>query len=135
MKQTFCFAFFKYKLMKIHVGHLLAKKEQMHHLACVPVMMFITNVCMTPCSACLGGALCFFSVVTIFFFFFSPTTTKRCWCGSPTEEEYTTFGTETCNMDCTGDSTQTCGGYDAFSLFEVHSGDNENGSPVVAGSG
>ncbi|CAN0495812.1 unnamed protein product, partial [Laminaria digitata] len=44
---------------------------------------------------------------------------KRCWCGLE-GEDYSKFGNSAdCTMPCSGDATVTCGGYNAFEIFEL----------------
>ncbi|CAN0432934.1 unnamed protein product [Ascophyllum nodosum] len=42
---------------------------------------------------------------------------RECYCGEATDDP-TSLGSATCSMSCTGDSTQTCGGTFAVSLYE-----------------
>ncbi|CAN0019654.1 unnamed protein product [Laminaria digitata] len=43
--------------------------------------------------------------------------TVQCWCGN----SYNTYGpAENCNLKCSGDAFQTCGGYNALSVNTVN---------------
>eukprot|EP00903_Cladosiphon_okamuranus_P022768 g20960.t1 len=49
---------------------------------------------------------------------------KECWCGGcelveDRRSKYDRHGTASCEKPCSGDSTRQCGGYDAFSLYQV----------------
>ena len=44
----------------------------------------------------------------------------RCWCGG-SNADYAKLGAledTACDMECAGDATQSCGGYNAFDLFQ-----------------
>lgn len=44
--------------------------------------------------------------------------TKKCWCAAEVDLRH---GDGTCDMACTGNAGTTCGGFDAFDLFELES--------------
>lgn len=41
---------------------------------------------------------------------------KQCWCGAESVD-YARHGYSSCEFPCSGDDTEICGGYDAFSLY------------------
>ncbi|CAB1096157.1 unnamed protein product [Ectocarpus sp. CCAP 1310/34] len=41
----------------------------------------------------------------------------KCWCG--TTDDYTRYGTGTCNFSCSGDNEQTCGGRESANVWTV----------------
>ena len=43
----------------------------------------------------------------------------KCWCGD--DSDYDRHGTAVCDMDCTGDASETCGGRNAMSVYDISS--------------
>ncbi|CAB1116410.1 unnamed protein product [Ectocarpus sp. CCAP 1310/34] len=42
---------------------------------------------------------------------------RECWCGN--NADYAVYGEVTCDMECTGDSSATCGGFNAMSFYST----------------
>ncbi|CAN0429880.1 unnamed protein product, partial [Hapterophycus canaliculatus] len=42
----------------------------------------------------------------------------QCWCGDASID-YEFHGEADCDYECSGDATQTCGGFEAVSVYEV----------------
>eukprot|EP00904_Undaria_pinnatifida_P008030 jgi/Undpi1/4357/HiC_scaffold_17.g07723.m1 len=49
--------------------------------------------------------------------YFGTEYTNECFCG-PSTDDPTRLGPATCNFPCAGDAAQTCGGYNAISVYE-----------------
>lgn len=54
----------------------------------------------------------------------------QCFCSSASDV-YDEFGEATCDMNCAGDSSETCGGFNAISIY-AHK-DSVTPSPVSSG--
>eukprot|EP00752_Nemacystus_decipiens_P017703 g15872.t1 len=42
---------------------------------------------------------------------------QQCWCG--TTDDYDKYGTSTCNINCSGDPSQTCGGVNSSNVYRI----------------
>lgn len=49
----------------------------------------------------------------------------ECWCGDE-DTDVTQWGTAVCDMECSGDSTQTCGGRYAFDAYSIDETDDDS---------
>eukprot|EP00903_Cladosiphon_okamuranus_P006181 g6078.t1 len=62
--------------------------------------------------------------------FFGTQYSDECWCTNEASPDFDGHGAGICESKCTGDSSQTCGGYDAISAYQYMDGNGGTPSPV-----